>query len=52
MKAADRSGARFALVLGDRDLAAGEVQVKNLGTGEQAPVPLAGVVESIEEMLT
>jgi histidyl-tRNA synthetase len=40
MKAADRSGAGFALVLGDRDLEAGVAQLKNLQTGEQSPVPL------------
>ena len=41
MKAADRSGARFALVLGDRDLAAGTGQLKELVTGTQRTVPLA-----------
>jgi histidyl-tRNA synthetase len=40
MKAADRSGARFALVLGERDLAAGVVQLKDLGSGEQRELPL------------
>ena len=45
MKAADRSGARFALVLGERDLAAGSVQLKDLSSGEQHAVPLdAGAV--------
>lgn len=44
MKAADRSGARFAIVAGDRDLADGNVQVKDLETGEQQP-------ESIDEVL-
>jgi len=44
MKAADRSGARFAVVLGERDLAAGEAQVKELGTGEQVAVPLDDLV--------
>ena len=47
MKAADRSGARFALVLGDRDLAAGQVGLKDLATGEQAPVLLDGVVDAV-----
>ena len=47
MKAADRSGARFALVLGDRDLEAGQVGLKDLATGEQAPVPLDGVVDAV-----
>jgi len=40
MKAADRSGARFALVLGERDLAAGSAQLKELSSGEQHAVPL------------
>jgi histidyl-tRNA synthetase len=47
MKAADRSGARFALVLGERDLAAGEVQVKDLSTGEQVAVSLDGAVDHL-----
>ena len=40
MKAADRSGARFALVLGERDLEAGSAQLKDLSTGEQRAVAL------------
>jgi len=49
MKAADRSGARFALVLGDRDLATGTAQLKNLATGEQHAVDLdtAAVVAAV-----
>jgi histidyl-tRNA synthetase len=41
MKAADRSGARYALVLGERDLSAGSAQLKDLSTGEQRTVPLS-----------
>ncbi len=40
MKAADRSGARFALVIGDKDIADGVVQLKDLSSGRQSPVPL------------
>nr|WP_290184226.1 histidine--tRNA ligase [Corynebacterium glaucum] len=40
MKGADRSGAHTALVLGDRELEAGEVTVKNLETQTQRTVPL------------
>jgi histidyl-tRNA synthetase len=47
MKAADRSGARFALVLGERDLAAGQIGLKDLVTGEQVAVPLDGAVHSV-----
>jgi histidyl-tRNA synthetase len=52
MKAADRSGARYAVVLGERDLADGVAQLKDLRTGEQDAVPLAQLVATIEEKLT
>ncbi|MEU4574943.1 histidine--tRNA ligase [Nonomuraea sp. ATR24] len=48
MKGADRSGARFALILGERDLAAGAAQVKDLTTAEQTEVPLAQVVDVLK----
>jgi histidyl-tRNA synthetase len=35
MKAADRSGAAWAVLIGERDLAAGNVTLRNLSTGEQ-----------------
>ena len=41
MKAADRSGAATAVVIGDDELAAGAAQVRDLGASEQRPVPLA-----------
>jgi histidyl-tRNA synthetase len=47
MKAADRSGARLALVLGERDLEAGTIGVKDLATGDQQAVPLDTAVESV-----
>ncbi|MFT4086917.1 MAG: histidine--tRNA ligase [Gordonia sp. (in: high G+C Gram-positive bacteria)] len=47
MKAADRSGAAFALVLGERELAEGGIEVKNLTNGAQERVALPGVVEEI-----
>lgn len=49
MKSADRSGARFALVAGDRDLAEGVVQLKDLTTGEQTPVALDALVTTLKE---
>jgi len=45
MKRADRLKAAFALILGDEELSRGEVTVKNMKTGEQAPVPRAGVLD-------
>ncbi|MGF1431612.1 histidine--tRNA ligase [Kitasatospora sp. LaBMicrA B282] len=49
MKSADRSGARFALVAGDRDLAEGVVQLKDMTTGEQSPVALEALVTTLKE---
>ncbi|MEO6881627.1 MAG: histidine--tRNA ligase [Mycobacteriaceae bacterium] len=51
MKAADRSGARFALVLGERDLETGTVGLKDLGTGDQRDVPLADLVDVVRDAL-
>ncbi|WP_329130113.1 histidine--tRNA ligase [Streptomyces sp. NBC_01476] len=51
MKSANRSGARFALVAGERDLAEGVVQLKDLETGEQGPVALDEVVTTVKERL-
>ena len=47
MRAADRSGARLALVAGDRDIEAGTVGVKDLATGEQVSVPIDSVVADV-----
>jgi histidyl-tRNA synthetase len=51
MKAADRSGARYAVIVGDRDLEAGEAQLKDLTTGEQTALPLDDVVTTLKEKL-
>ena len=51
MKAADRSGARYALVLGERDLAEGVVQLKELASGEQRAVALVEVVDAVRNAL-
>ncbi len=51
MKAADRSGARFALVAGDRELADGAVQLKDLVSGQQESVPLDVAVDTIRKRL-
>jgi histidyl-tRNA synthetase len=51
MKAADATGARVALVLGDRELADGTVMVRDLRTGEQNPCPLGDVVSAVRSIL-
>ena len=44
---ADALGARYALILGDDELAAGVVAVKDLATGEQRKVAFADVAEAL-----
>jgi len=47
MRAADRSGARLALVAGDRDIETGTLGVKDLTTGEQVDVAMDSVVDEV-----
>jgi histidyl-tRNA synthetase len=51
MKAADRSGAAYAVVVGERDLAAGLAQVKDLRSGDQIGVPFEDLVQTVREKL-
>ncbi|MEG3092350.1 histidine--tRNA ligase [Sphingomonas sp. PB1R3] len=51
MAKANDQGARYALILGDDELANGEVQVKALTTGEQAKVLLDTVAQSLSDLL-
>ena len=48
MKAADRAQARYALILGDDEIAAGTIQLKSLYDGWQHRIPLAEAVEWLE----
>jgi histidyl-tRNA synthetase len=52
MKGADRSGARFAVIVGDRDLDAGAAQVKELATGDQTEIAMESLVERLVEQLS
>jgi histidyl-tRNA synthetase len=51
LRAADRSGARLALVAGDRDIEAGTVGVKDLSNGEQVEVAMDSVVAEVRARL-
>ncbi|GAA2810614.1 histidine--tRNA ligase [Streptomyces showdoensis] len=51
MKDANRSGARFAVVAGERDLAEGVVQLKDMESGEQGPVALDALVDAVKAKL-
>jgi histidyl-tRNA synthetase len=48
MKDADRSGARWAAILGENELSAGEVSLKDLAGGEQERVR----IDDLERRLT
>ncbi|MFD5030528.1 histidine--tRNA ligase [Streptomyces sp. NPDC058220] len=51
MKNANRSGARYTIVAGERDLAEGLAQLKDMETGEQTPVALDALVSELTERL-
>jgi histidyl-tRNA synthetase len=47
LELANRLGARYALIVGDNEIAAGNYQLKNMATGEQEAVTLAGLYEKL-----
>jgi histidyl-tRNA synthetase len=49
MKVADRTGARFTVVLGEREAEQGAVAVRDMTTGEQVEVPRALVAGWLQE---
>ncbi|MFD5753624.1 histidine--tRNA ligase [Streptomyces sp. NPDC127033] len=51
MKSANRSGARYTLVAGERDLAEGVVQLKDMESGEQTAVALDTLVAEVARRL-
>ncbi|MGW1915115.1 histidine--tRNA ligase [Streptomyces sp. NPDC002076] len=51
MKNANRSGARYAIVAGERDLAEGVVQLKDMESGEQTPIGVNEIVAELEARL-
>jgi histidyl-tRNA synthetase len=51
MKAASRSRARFAVIVGEDEKAAGTATVRDLTEGEQTTVELEGVVDHIRKVL-
>jgi len=44
MRQADRAGAAYALLIGDEEVAAGVVTLRDLAAGTQETVPLGEVV--------
>jgi len=52
MKAADRSGASHAVVIGERDLAEGVGQLRDLRSGEQTAVPVEKLFERLRDTVS
>jgi len=48
LKAADKCGAKYALLIGDDELASGEVTVKNLSSSEQSKVAFGAVAAVVK----
>ena len=51
MKAADKSGARFSLVIGDDELSSDTATLKQMRTGESVSVKISSLSENIHELL-
>jgi histidyl-tRNA synthetase len=50
MKAADKSGAQFVVVIGDSEMEEGEVALKRMRDGATTSVKIAQLQEKISEM--
>ena len=49
MKAADKSGARFSIVVGDAEISTGSGELKNMATGEAVSVTLSALASTLAE---
>ena len=49
LRRANRLGAAFTVMMGERELAAGKVALKNMQGGEQEEMPLAEVIDYIQQ---
>lgn len=50
MRAADRARARYAVILGDNEIAAGVAQLRNLADSEQKSIPLADLIGTLSTL--
>jgi histidyl-tRNA synthetase len=50
MSLADRLGARWVVILGEKELAAGEAVVRDMGTGSQESIPLMEIKTTLKTM--
>jgi histidyl-tRNA synthetase len=52
LKNADAAGSRAAVIIGEDEIAAGEVSIKSLGSGEQVSVPVQEVAQAVVRLAT
>jgi histidyl-tRNA synthetase len=52
MKSADKSGARYSIVLGADELASGVVHLKEMQTGESSSVTLGALANELIERIS
>lgn len=50
MKAADKSGARFSIVLGDAEISSGTVELKEMSTGKASSVTLSSLASELAKL--
>jgi histidyl-tRNA synthetase len=51
MKRADRLGAGYVLILGDKELEDGAAILRDMATKEQVSISIDGIVDKIKEMI-
>jgi histidyl-tRNA synthetase len=51
MKRADRLGASYVLILGDKELEVGTATLRNMATKAQVSLPIDGIVEKIKRTI-
>jgi histidyl-tRNA synthetase len=51
LRAADRAGARLALILGEKEAAAGTVTIRDLRSGDQEELARADLVDQLHKRL-
>jgi histidyl-tRNA synthetase len=49
MKKADKSGARYTLILGEQEIRSGRAILRNMQTREQKELPLQSIVEELKK---
>lgn len=50
MREANKSGATIAVIIGDKELASGQAEIKDLKTGDQEPVKIKALVDHINSL--